>query len=85
MSIEEKTARTHWWGNRTKLTIALAVAGALVLGGGAASAAVVSMQVAAAEQAEEARVAAAEYKTAVTQHTDVISSGNALVDRKSVV
>ncbi len=79
MSIEEKTARTHWWGNRTKLTIALAVAGALVLGGGAASATVVSLQVAAAEQAEAERVAAAAYKTAVTQHNDVIASGNALV------
>ncbi|MBA4247825.1 MAG: hypothetical protein C0444_05970 [Microbacterium sp.] len=79
MSIEEQTTRTRWWGNRTKLTIALAVAGALVLGGGAASATVVSLQVAAAEQAEADRVAAAAYKTAVTQHNDVIASGNALV------
>lgn len=79
MSIEETTTRTRWWGNRTKLTIALAVAGALVLGGGAASATVVSLQVAAAEQAEAERVAAAEYKTAVTQHNEVIASGKALV------
>ncbi len=79
MSIEEQTTRTRWWGNRTKLTIALAVAGALVLGGGAASATVVSLQVAAAEQAEADRIAAAAYKTAVTKHNDVIASGNALV------
>lgn len=79
MSIGEETALTRWWGNRTKLTIAIAVTAALVLGGGAASAAVVSLQVAAAEQAEAERVAAAEYKTAVNQHAEVVASGNALV------
>ncbi len=79
MSIGEETERTRWWGNRTKLTIAVAVAGALVLGGGAASAAVVSMQVA-AEQAEAERVAAAlEYQAAVNAYKEIVASGNALV------
>ncbi len=73
-------------GNRTKLTIAVAVAAALVLGGGAASATVVSMQVA-ADQAEADRIAAAEYKAAVSRYTELVASGNALVKdvRASVV
>lgn len=79
MSIGEETARTRWWSNRTKLTIAIGVAAALVLGGGAASAAVVSLQVAAAEEAEAERIAAAEYKTVVNQYSELVASGNALV------
>lgn len=80
MSIAEGASRTtRWWGNRTKLTIAVAVASALVLGGGAASAAVVSMQ-RAAEEAEAERVAAAlEYQAAADAYTELVASGNALV------
>jgi len=79
MSIGEDESRTtRWWSNRTKLTIGVAVAAALVLGGGAASATVVSMQMA-AEEAEADRVAAAEYKTALAQYTELVASGNALV------
>ncbi len=85
MSIGEDTSRkswldTSWLNNRTKLTIALAVAGALVLGGGAASATVVSLQMAAADEAEAERVAAAlEYEAVVNEYKVLVSSGNELV------
>jgi CO dehydrogenase/acetyl-CoA synthase epsilon subunit len=39
----------------------------------------VSLQVAAAEEAEAERIAAAEYKTAVNQYSELVASGNALV------
>ena len=80
MVLEEDESRTtRWWGNRTRLTIAIGVAAALVLGGGAASAAVVSLQAAAAEEAEAQRLAAAEYATAVNEYSELVVSGNALV------
>lgn len=80
MSIGEDVPRTTWLSNRTRLTVAIAVAGLLVLGGGAASAAVVSQQVAAAEQAEAERVAAElAFEKAVTEHSGLLAEGNALV------
>ncbi len=81
MSMGENQSRFSWLRNRTKLTIALAVAGALVLGGGAASAVVMSQQMAAAEQAEAERLytAAIEYETAFLEHKQTVTAGNALV------
>lgn len=80
MSIGEDVPRTAWLSNRTRLTVAIAVAGLLVLGGGAASAAVVTQQMAAAEQAEAERVAAEmAYEAAVTEQSGLVSEGNALV------
>lgn len=80
MSIEDDAPRRTWLSNRTRLTVAIAVAGALVLGGGAASAAVVSQQMAAAEQAEAERVAAElAYEAAVTEYSGLVAEGDALV------
>ncbi|MBX9471230.1 hypothetical protein [Microcella sp.] len=80
MSIGEDESRTtRWWSNRTKLTIGIAVAAALVLGGGAASATVVSMQIA-AEETEAGQVAAAlEYEAALKEYKELVTSGNAPV------
>lgn len=80
MDVGEDTSRGAWLSNRTRLTVAIVVAGVLVLGGGAASAAVVSQQVAAAEQAEADRVAAElAYEAAVTEHSGLVAEGTALV------
>lgn len=74
------TPRLAWLSNRTRLTVAIAVAGVLVLGGGAASAAVVTQQMAAAERAEQERVAAAaEHEAVLAEHSGLVADGNALV------
>ncbi len=69
-----------WLSNRTRLAVAIAVTGLLVLGGGAASAAVVTQQMAAAEQEEAERVAAElEFAEALGEYTGVVGDGDALV------
>lgn len=87
MSVGEEQPRAGWlknvdWlKNNVKLTIALVIAGVVVLGAGAAGAVVMMQQIAAVQEAEaeQAALAAAQLTAEKKQYKELLAGGTGLV------